>query len=72
VEGNLTIIGVTKPVSLKVDTMNCGENPFNKKEYRCGFDVSGQVKRSEFGMKFGLPAIGDDLRLHIEIEAVRE
>lgn len=71
VEGNLTLLGVTKPVTLTIDAFKCGTNPMNKKEL-CGAAASTQIKRSDFGMKFGLPAIGDDIKLVFEIEAYKD
>jgi len=71
VEGNLTLLGVTKPVTLTIDAFKCGANPMNKKE-ECGAAASGQFKRSDFGMKFGLPAVGDDIKLVFEVEAFKD
>jgi len=70
VTGNLTILGVSKPVTLKVNSINCGEHPFNKKQV-CGFDASGSIKRSDYGVNYGLPAIGEVLDLQIELEAFK-
>ncbi len=74
VEGNLTISGVTKPVTLNVTRMHCGINPMDpkKQEYRCGFDANARIKRSDFGVKFALPAIGDDMDIELEVEAKRD
>jgi polyisoprenoid-binding protein YceI len=71
VDGNLTISGVTKPVTFTIDAFNCGANPMNKKE-ECGADASADIKRSDFGVKFGTPAIGDDVKLVLEIEAIKD
>ncbi len=54
VNGELTLLGVTKPVTLSVDHFRCGANPFNKKPM-CGGDASATIKRSEWGMTGGLP-----------------
>jgi polyisoprenoid-binding protein YceI len=70
VDGNLTISGVTKPVTFTVDAFNCGTNPMNKKD-ECGAAATAQIKRSDFGVKYGLPAIGDDVKLVLEIEAIK-
>jgi polyisoprenoid-binding protein YceI len=70
VDGNLTIMGVTKPVTLTIDAFNCGTNPMNKKD-ECGAGASAQIKRSDFGVKYGLPNIGDDVKLVFEIEAIK-
>ena len=70
IEGTLTLLGVTKPVTLKVDGFNCGANPFTKKDM-CGADLSGAIKRSDFGMKFGIPAIADEIKLEIAVEGYK-
>jgi polyisoprenoid-binding protein YceI len=66
--GNLTLLGVSKPVTLTITSMKCGTNPVNKKE-TCGFDATGSIKRTDFGVNYGAPAIGDVLDLNIEFEA---
>jgi len=64
VTGDLTFHGVTKPVTLKVKFNAAGINPLDKK-YTAGFEVSGQIKRSDFGVKTYLPLIGDEVDLII-------
>lgn len=73
VDGNLTIAGVTKPVRLNVKRMNCGINPMDpkKEKFVCGFDAEAKIKRSDFGIKFALPAVGDEMNLMLGVEAVR-
>ncbi len=71
VDGNLTISGVSKPVTLNIDEFNCGTNPMSKKD-TCGAAASAQIKRSDFGVKYGLPNIGDDVKLVFEIEAIKD
>jgi polyisoprenoid-binding protein YceI len=72
VDGELTMIGVTRPLKLKVADFVCGENPFNKKPM-CGAEATATIKRSEFGMTTGLPyAPADDIRIVLPIEAYRE
>jgi polyisoprenoid-binding protein YceI len=68
VTGDLTILGVSKPITLTVVAMQCGPHPFSKKD-SCGFDASGSIKRSDYGVNYGLPAIGEVLDLQIEVEA---
>jgi polyisoprenoid-binding protein YceI len=70
VDGNLTISGVTKPVTLTIDAFNCGTNPMSKKD-ECGAAASAQIKRSDFSVKYGLPNVGDDVKLVFEIEAIK-
>lgn len=66
--GNLTFLGVTKPVSLDV-TFNgaYAEQPFSKKP-TLGFSANGRLKRSEWGMTTYVPNIGDEVELLIEAE----
>jgi polyisoprenoid-binding protein YceI len=69
-DGDFTMLGVTKPLSLTVSNFKCGAHPFNKKPM-CGAEVTATVKRSDFGMKYGLPAVGDDIKLLIQVEAAK-
>lgn len=69
VNGELTLLGVTKPVTLNVDHFRCGANPYNKKPM-CGGDASATIKRSEWGMTGGLPyAPADEVKVLIPFEA---
>lgn len=70
VQGDLTLLGVSKPVPLYVDHIKCGENPVNKKP-TCGFNATTTVKRSDFGMTNYLPGVGDEIAIRIEAEATR-
>jgi polyisoprenoid-binding protein YceI len=71
IEGTLTLLGVTKPVKLNVTSFKCGPHPFNKKPM-CGADAVGTLKRTDFGMKYGVPAISDEIKLMIGVEAYLE
>ena len=71
IEGNLTLLGVTRPLKLSVTSFKCGPHPFTKKPM-CGADVTGTIKRTDFGMKYGVPAIGDEIKLSINVEALPE
>jgi polyisoprenoid-binding protein YceI len=71
IEGALTLLGVTRPVKLTVTSFRCGPHPFTKKPL-CGADAEGTIKRTDFGMKFGVPAISDEVRLMIGVEAYPE
>jgi polyisoprenoid-binding protein YceI len=68
--GDLTMLGVTKPVVLDITFNKDGVSPASKLE-TAGFSARGTVKRTDFGMKYGAPAIGDDIQLLIEVEAVK-
>ncbi len=72
IPGELTLHGVTKPVTLTMNMFNCYTNPTMKKEV-CGGDASAVIKRSEFGVKYGTPGpVGDDIKLQIQVEAVHD
>lgn len=73
VDGNLTIMGVSKPVTFTINAFNCGPDPMDplKKAQKCGADASAQIKRSDFGVKYAVPAVGDEVKLVLEIEAVK-
>ena len=64
VTGDLTLHGVTKPVTLDVRFIGSGVNPLDKK-YTSGFAISGDIKRSDFGVSKYVPLIGDDVHLEI-------
>jgi polyisoprenoid-binding protein YceI len=71
VEGNLTLLGVTKPVALKLERFKCNPATATAKE-RCGGDATGKLKRSDFGMSRGIPSIGDELLLTISFEGNKD
>jgi polyisoprenoid-binding protein YceI len=64
VAGDLTLHGVTRPEVLKARFNRGGVNPMSK-AFTIGFEVSGSVKRSEFGVTKYVPFIGDDVQLII-------
>ena len=71
VQGDLTIKGVAKPVTLTVDSMNCKQHPMAKKP-ACGANAHTTVKRSDYGMIQFIPDVGDEIPLEIEVEAIRK
>ena len=71
INGDLTIKGVTKPVTLAVTSFNCAPHPFTKKEV-CGANASTRIKRSEFNAGKNAPAVSDEVTLNIAVEAVKE
>ena len=70
-DGDLTIMGVTKPVSLNVTMFRCLPHPVNKREM-CGAEANTAIKRSEWGIKRGAVGIGDDVKIAIQIEAYKQ
>lgn len=73
VDGTLTIAGTSKPVQLRIQAMNCNIHPMDpkKEKFVCGFDATTRFKRSDFGIKFALPAVGDEMVVELEVEAIR-
>ncbi|MFT8687385.1 MAG: YceI family protein [Novacetimonas hansenii] len=64
VTGNLTLHGVTKPETLKVHFIGAGINALDKK-YTTGFEATGTLKRSDFGVKMYVPYVSDEVQLRI-------
>jgi len=71
VEGNLTIKGVTKPVTLTVSSFQAMPHPMVKKD-AIGANASVKVKRSDFNMGKYAPYVGDDVTIDIAVEAIKE
>jgi polyisoprenoid-binding protein YceI len=71
VDGELTILGVSKPVTLTAQHFNCGNHPMNKKAM-CGAEFTTAIKRSDWGMKYAIPAVADDVMLRINVEAYKD
>lgn len=74
IEGNLTLLGVTKPMTLNVIRWKCGPDIRTMgARYQCGGNATGTFKRSDFGMKFGLPAaIGDEVNVWMSFYGFRQ
>ena len=62
VEGQLTLLGTTRPLTLRIDRWLCKDHPIYKR-FTCGGNASATLKRSEFRMKYGIPSVGDEVRL---------
>lgn len=71
VEGELTLHGETRPVTLEVDDIRCKTNPMDAEKYTCGFSAETEIKRSEFGMDAFVPMVSDEVEIQIEAEASR-
>jgi polyisoprenoid-binding protein YceI len=72
VQGEFTLHGVTKPLTLKINQFLCKPNPMTKKEV-CGADASAIFNRKDYGLGYG-DAYGFkmDVQLAIQVEAVRQ
>ena len=73
VDGQITIMGVTRPVTLSINLFNCMPHPMLKKEV-CGADAEGELNWSEYGMKMSQYGQGDagKVRLRIQVEAIKD
>lgn len=69
-EGQFTLLGVTKPIKLMVNRFNCATNPLNKKPM-CAADITATLKRSEFGMVKYIPAVSDEIKITVPVEAYK-
>jgi polyisoprenoid-binding protein YceI len=71
IDGNLTIKGITKPVTLTVTSFQAMPHPMLKKD-AIGANAYTMVKRSDFGAGKYAPYVGDDVRIDIALEAVKQ
>ncbi|MDD5248036.1 MAG: YceI family protein [Rhodocyclaceae bacterium] len=69
-EGRFTLLGVTKPLTIAVANFRCAPNPMTKAS-TCGADISATIKRSDFGMTKFLPAVGDEVKIFVPVEATK-
>jgi len=73
-DGELTIKGITHPVSLKVEVNGFGPDPYGGT--RAGFNATGEINRKDFGVNFnavletGGAVVSDKITIHLEVEAV--
>lgn len=70
VRGNLTIRGITRPITTNVTLTGKGKNP--RGQDIIGFETTFNIRRSEFGIRYGLPGLGDDVRIMLSVEAIRQ
>lgn len=71
VPGKLTLKGVTKPVTLKVNEFKCAMHPFAKREV-CGADAEAVINRADFGVDYGVKmGFKPEVKLLISIEAIK-
>lgn len=71
ITGDLTVLGVTKPITLDVVHNKSGVHPFNG-HYIAGFSGAVNIKRSDFGMSYGLPGVADEVQIRLEVEGIRQ
>lgn len=72
VAGTLTLLGKTKPVTLKASKFNCYDSPIVKREV-CGGDFETVIQRSQWGMSFGSNfGVADNVKLVVQVEAIKQ
>jgi len=74
-DGELTIRGITRPVTLQVEFNGAGQDPWGGT--RAGFTATSMISRQDFGIEFNIPvgegmALGDKVGITLEIQAVKE
>jgi polyisoprenoid-binding protein YceI len=72
VDGELTLHGVTKPVTLAINKFKCIQHPMYKREV-CGADASATINRADFGIDYGVKmGFSPDVKLAIQVEAIKQ
>lgn len=67
VQGDLTLHGVTKPLTLTVRSFKCMPHPMKKGQDVCGADAHGSINREDFGMTWG-KNFGFDMKVGLELQ----
>jgi len=70
-EGNFTLLGVTWPITVAVANFRCAPHPLNKKP-TCGGDVGVTLRRSDYGMTKYVPAVADEVKIIVPVEAIKD
>lgn len=71
VQGRLTLRGITQALTLRAQRFNCYTNPLFRREV-CGGDFDAVIQRSRFGIAPQVPGLADEVRLLVQIEAIRQ
>jgi polyisoprenoid-binding protein YceI len=72
IDGELTIKGITKPVTLTVVTFIVGQHPVQKKRQGLGANVVAKIKRSDFNMSKQVPLVADEVALSFTVQAFKD
>ena len=70
VTGNLTLHGVTRPLTVKLEHVGAGKDPLGM--YRQGLETTFVIRRSDFGIKALPEGVGDEVRITVAIEGIRQ
>lgn len=68
ITGNLTMRGVTRPITVQARLNKLGPSPFNPRLEIAGFTVTGQIRRTDFGINFAAPAVGVMIPIRVDLE----
>jgi len=71
VDGRLTLLGVSQPLTLKINSLKCIQHPLYRKEY-CGADAEGDLDRADFGLKQYTDNGMGKIHLRIQVEALKD
>ncbi|MCK6434014.1 MAG: YceI family protein [Aquabacterium sp.] len=69
--GELTLRGRSAPLTLQAERFGCYLSPLLRRQV-CGGDFTAELLRSEWGMSYGLPFVGDVVRLRVQVEAIAQ
>lgn len=69
--GQLTMLGITKPITVWISRFKCSVNPMIQK-MMCSGNIAATVKRSEFGLLNFIPAISDEIKINVPVEAYKD
>lgn len=70
--GNLELRGETRPVTLDVTFNKAAEYPFGHEKFTVGISAETTIKRSEWGITYGLNMVDDNIKLQFELEAIKD
>lgn len=71
IEGRLTLLGVSNPLTLKINSLKCIQHPLYRREY-CGADAEGDLDRADYGMKLFSDNGMGKIHLRIQVEALKD
>ena len=69
-DGEMTMLGVTRPVILELESFKCITHPVNKR-YICGAIAKTTIKRADFGMTRASRSLGEEVKISINLEAIK-
>jgi polyisoprenoid-binding protein YceI len=72
IQGELNLLGVTRPLVLKTTFNRIAEDTIGTKVYKAGFTATTTIRRSDFGMKAYVPYVGDEVHVVINFEGIRQ